>query len=235
MALTTHLSAQKQYPYTVAHQKPHYEIFDTNFVVNKNAFGGSINLGYGLNFNNISHYFSNPILIGLSMDFYIKKFIIQVEGSFGLSKTKQEMLFDKGRTWAKDKAVLSGHYGGNMGVCVIDNRYVLWAVTGGIGVKTMTSNLLFGKEISNNEPLLPFYKVGFYVDLKPLIILNSHIRVNNKDTKYSCVRLMFNYEGAIGKPKYSEYFYGNMLYFTLRIGSLSRSYHTKYNAKKIVY
>ena len=32
---TFQLHAQKQYPYSVKHKKPHYEIFDTNMVVSK--------------------------------------------------------------------------------------------------------------------------------------------------------------------------------------------------------
>jgi hypothetical protein len=228
------LQAQKQYPYTINYKKPHYEIFDTNLVVSKNGFGSSISLGYGLNFNQIADYFSNPFLLNVSMDFLINKFFIQVEGTFGLSKTKKEMVFEEGKTWAKDKAVLSGHYTLNFGASVLDNRFLLLLPNAGIGIKTMTSNLIFGKDISSNEPLLPYYKFGVFFNFKPLIISN-HIRINNKDIKYSCFRLGINFEGVIGKPSYSEYYNGNMLFFTLGIGKFSRSYSSKYNSNKFIY
>ena len=186
-----------------------------------------------MNFNEISNYFTNPLFIDASIDIFIKKFLLQFEGTFGLSKTKNELLFLEGSVWEKDKFVLSGHYTCNIGFSIIDNRFILITPNVGIGIKTMTSNLLFGKDISSNEPLLSYYKVGIFTNLKP-IILSSHMRINNKDINYSCLRLGIHFEGIIGKPKYSEYYNGNMLFFTLGIGSLSRSYNSKYDTKKMI-
>lgn len=63
--------AQKQYPYGLVNKKYQIEIVDTNFIVSNKAFGGSTFIGYGMNFNNISHYFTDPILIGVTLDFIL--------------------------------------------------------------------------------------------------------------------------------------------------------------------
>lgn len=219
--------AQKQYPYGLVNKKYQIEIVDTNFIVSNKAFGGSTFIGYGMNFNNISHYFTDPILIGFTLDFYINKFLFQGEANLGFGKTIKEMLFSDGHFWGKDKFALSAHSGLKLGYSIVDNRHILLTPNLGIGTKTMTSNFLFTYNNSTYNPLLALYKIGLFMDVKSLRFMQNQIRINNQEVNYVCLRLSINYEGVIGKPKYADYFYGNMLYFTIGMGGLGRSCHRK--------
>lgn len=192
------------------------------------AFGGSVFIGYGVNFNNISSYFTNPILGGITLDFHFNKLLFQAETNVGFGKTKKEMIFSDGYIWGKDEFTLSIHPGLKIGYSVVDNRHILLTPNIGIGTKTITSNFLFtDKHSSTYKPFLAMYKLGVFVDVKSLRFMQNQIRINNKEVNYISLRLSVNYEVMIGKPKYIDYFYGNMLYFTIGLGGLERRYYRK--------
>ena len=78
-----------------------------------------------------------------------------------------------------------------------------------------------------NEPFLPYYKLGFFIDLKSLTLLQEHTRINDKDENYTSLRLSFGINQPIGNPEYSEYYHGSMIYFTIGMGGLSRRFEKK--------
>lgn len=219
--------AQKQYPYGLIHKKNQIEIIDTNFLVSNIAFGGSAFIGYGFNFNNISSYFTNPILGGITLDFHFKKLLFQAETKVGFGKTKKEMIFSDGYIWEKDEFTFSVHPSLKIGYSFVDNQHILLTPTIGVGTKTITSNFLFTEEHSTYNPLLALCKIGVFIDVKSLLFMQIQIRINNKEVNYISLRLSVIYDVVIGKPKYTDYFYGNMLYFTIGLGGLERRYYRK--------
>jgi hypothetical protein len=203
------------------------EIFDSSLLPSKKAIGGNISIGYGIYDGNISNYFSNKILIGINVDLHRHRRIIQFEGNLGFGKTLQTMQFPEQLEWKKNKVALSAILGCNLGYSIVDNRNLLLAPLVGIGVNSLSSTFLTVSDNSKNEPFLPYYKIGFFFDIKPLAILQDHVRINNKDENYTSLRISMGLNSPIGKPKYSDYYLGRMIYITVGMGGLSRNYEQK--------
>lgn len=222
------LTAQVWKPDSVYIKGRNFEFYNSNLIASNNAAGGNIFIGEGFWLGNISEYFSNQFFIGCNIDFHRSKFIIQIDDYIGIGKVKQTMTFPNQFEWKKEKAGLSFMLGCNLGYSIIDNKNFLISPIAGIGVNILTSSLISStNENSNNEPFLPYYKLGFFIDFKSLSILQKHIRINDKDENYTSLRLSFGINQPIGSPKYSEYFKGSMIYFTIGMGGLSRRYEKK--------
>ena len=93
----------------------------------------------------------------------------------------------------------------------------------GVGGNYLTSSFWYSTSDNvENEPFLPYYKLGFFIDLKSLTLLEAHTRINDKDVYYTSLRLSFGINRPIGSPRYSEYYKGSMIYFTIGMGGLTR-------------
>ncbi len=205
-----------------------YEIFDSTLTASCNAMGGNIFLGHGIYTGNISEYFSNPYFIGINLDIHRKNLVIQIDDYIGFGKTKKTLTFPEGKEWKENKTALSCMFGGNLGYSIIDIKNIKLVPLAGINGTLLSSSIFTTSENSKNEPFLPHYKIGFYIDFKSFVLLQNHIRVNDMDENYTSLRLSFGYNAPIGSPKYSEYYKGPMFYFTIGMGGLSRQFTRKH-------
>jgi hypothetical protein len=204
-----------------------YDVFDSTLIPSHKALGGNIFIGHGIYNGNISEYFSNPYFIGINVDIHRKNFVIQIDDYIGFGKTNQTLTFPDQKEWGKNKAALSFMFGGNLGYSIIDNKHLKLVPLAGINATLLSSTFLTTSDNSENEPFLPYYKIGFYIDFKSLVLLQEHIRINNVDENYTSLRLSFGLNSPIGNPKHSEYYKGPMFYLTIGMGGLSRQFMRK--------
>lgn len=221
---TMNISAQENRLDSVHIQGRNYEYFDPSFVPSKKAIGGNVFLGQGFLQGNIADYFSNPIFIGLNVDIHRGNTIIQIDDYIGFGKTQKTMTFPEQLEWKEGKAALSFMLGGNLGYSVIDTKNFKFVPIAGIGANLLSSTFLSPSDNSKNEPFLPYYKIGFFIDLKSLTLLQEHVRINNADENYTSLRLSIGLNSTIGKPKYYDYYHGSMIYFSIGMGGLSRQF-----------
>lgn len=221
------IMAQNNEPDSIFVKGRNYEVFDTTLTPSNKALGGNIFLGHGIYKSNISKYFSNPYFIGINIDIHKKNFVIQVDDYIGFGKTKQTLAFRDQKEWKENKAALTFMFGGNLGYSIIDNKHIKLVPLAGINATLLSSTFFTTSENSENEPFLPYYKIGFYIDFKSIVILQNHIRINNVDENYTSLRLSFGLNSPIGNPKYSEYYKGSMFYVTIGMGGLSRQFTRK--------
>ena len=185
------------------------------------AIGGSIFLGYGMLNGNISDYITNPIFIGINVDFHRQRLVIQIDDYIGFGKVKKTMEFLDDLEWSKNKAALHFMLGGNLGYTLINSESFKFVPLAGIGFDLLSSTFLGSSENQENEPFLPYYKLGCYLDIKSLRLFRNNYSFNY-DERYTCVRLSFGLNSPIGKPKYGEFYSGSMIYFTIGMGGLGR-------------
>jgi hypothetical protein len=89
-----------------------------------------------------------------------------------------------------------------------------------IGFSKTEQTMFFPKQY---DPLLPHYKFGFFVDIKPLAIFDKQrISIDDVYDGYACLRLSFGISMPIGRLKYDDYFYGSMTYFTIGMGGYTK-------------
>lgn len=184
------------------------------------ALGGNIFLGYGKLNGNISNYISDPIFIGLNIDFHRQRWVIQIDDYIGFGKVKETMNFPEDLKWAENKAALHFMGGVNLGYSLINTNSFKIVPLGGIGFDLLTSTVLGSSENQKNEPFLPYYKLGCYFDLKSLRLFNNNNSFNYNDD-YTCVRLSFGLNSSIGRPKFDEFYKGSMFYFTIGMAGFS--------------
>lgn len=191
-----------------------------NEVEKYKALGGNIFVGYGLSTGNISEYFTNPFLVGINVDILRQRMVFQIDGYLGFGKTKKTMEFPDNLEWSKNKMALHSMIGGNFGYTLVNTEALKFVPLAGIGFSGITSSFLTVSDNSKNEPLFPYYKVGFYIDIKSLRFFRGDYRFNY-DGGYTCVRLNFGIKSQIGKRKYESFYQGNMIYFTIGFGGLA--------------
>jgi len=184
------------------------------------AIGGNIFLGYGMLKGNISDYITNPIFIGINVDFHRQRFVIQIDDYIGFGKVKKTMEFPDDLEWSNNKAALHFMLGGNLGYTLINSESFKFVPLAGIGFDLLSSAFLGSSENQKNEPFLPYYKLGCYFDIKSLRLYRNNYSFNYNGG-YTCVRLSFGLNYPIGKPKFDEFFSGSMFNFTLGMGGLS--------------
>jgi hypothetical protein len=185
------------------------------------AIGGNIFLGYGMLNGNISNYFTNPTFIGINVDFHRQRLVIQIDDYIGFGKVKKTMEFPDDLEWSKNKAALHFMLGGNLGYTLLNSESFKFVPLAGIGFDLLSSTFLGSSENQENEPFLPYYKLGCYLDIKSLRLFRNNYSFNY-DESYTCVRLSFGVNSPIGKPKYDEFYSGGMVYFTIGMGGLGR-------------
>ena len=185
------------------------------------AIGGNIFLGYGMLNGNISNYITNPIFIGINVDIHRQRLVIQIDDYIGFGKVKKTMEFPDDLEWSKNKAALHFMLGGNLGYTLINSESFKFVPLAGIGFDLLSSTFLGSSENQENEPFLPYYKLGCYFDIKSLRLFRNNYSFNY-DESYTCVRLSFGVNSPIGKPKYGEFYNGSMVYFTIGMGGLGR-------------
>ena len=185
------------------------------------AVGGNIFTGYGLLKGNISEYFTNPFFIGINVDILRQRMVFQIDSYIGFGKTKKTMEFPDNLKWGEKKMALHGMLGGNLGVTLINTAAFKFVPLAGIGFNGLTSTFLTVSDNSINEPLFPYYKLGCYIDIKSLRLFRRDYRFNYGDG-YTCVRLSFGIQPQIGTRKYESFYQGNMIYFTIGMGGLTR-------------
>jgi len=185
------------------------------------AVGGNISVGYGLLTGNISEYFTNPFLVGINVDILRQKMVIQIDGHLGFGKTKKTMEFPDNLEWAKNKMALHAMLGGNFGYTLVNAKSLKFVPLAGIGFSGISSSFITVSDNSINEPLFPYYKIGFYTDIKSLRLFGSDYRFNYDDG-YTCIRLSFGIKSQIGTRKHESFYQGNMIYFTIGMGGLAR-------------
>ncbi|MEP2026245.1 MAG: hypothetical protein ABJH98_11700 [Reichenbachiella sp.] len=185
------------------------------------ALGGNIFLGYGHLKGNISNYISNPIFLGINVDILRGKMVFQIDDYIGFGKTIQTLSFPDDLEWSENMPALHFMLGGNFGYTILNTEAIKIVPLSGIGINLLTSSFLTSSDNSKNEPILPYYKLGCYIDIKSLRLFKDH-RSFNYDEDYTCIRLSFGINSPIGTPKYENYYDGNMVYFTIGMGGLGR-------------
>jgi hypothetical protein len=181
------------------------------------AIGGSFFVGYGNLNGNISQFISNPLFIGMNIDILRQKFVFQIDDYIGFGNTKMTLNLSNNEYWNKNKFTLHGILGGNIGYSLIDSESIKIVPLVGVGVGILTTNLI---NTNDYEPLLPYYKLGCYIDLKSLKLFRNNISFNYNNS-YTCARLSFGVNSSIGKPKYDTFFKGSMIYITIGMGGLN--------------
>lgn len=184
------------------------------------AVGGNIFIGKGILHGNNSEYITNPVFIGINVDILRQRMVIQIDDYIGFGKVKKTMNFPNDLEWSKNKAALHFMFGGNVGYALLNIKAFKFVPLTGIGADLLTSTFMGASVNSINEPFLPYYKVGCYMDIKSLKLFKNDFSFND-DESYTCVRLSVGLNSPIGKPKYDKFYSGNMIYFTIGMGGLS--------------
>ena len=177
--------------------------------------------GYGLLNGNILKYFTDPFFIGINVDLIRQKMVIQFDDYIGFGKTKKTMEFPDDLEWLKNKTALHFIGGGNFGYTIINSESFKFVPLVGIGYNIITSKIFISNDNSLNEPFFPYYKIGCYIDMKSPKLSKNNYSFNYKDN-YTCIRLSFGMKNQIGTRKYKSFYQGNMIYFTIGIGTLYR-------------
>lgn len=188
---------------------------------NYRALGGNIFLGYGKLNGNIANYITDPIFVGINVDIHRQRLVIQIDDYIGFGKVKKTMDFPDDLEWSKNKAALHFMLGGNLGYTLINSNSIKIVPLGGVGFDLLSSTFMGSSDNKENEPFLPYYKLGCYFDIKSLRLFRNNYSFNYDDG-YTCVRLSLGLNTPIGKPKFDEFYSGSMFYFTIGMGGLSR-------------
>jgi len=200
------------------------EIYTQDLKASRKALGGNIFLGKIKYSGNLSRFFKDPFIIGINLDFHRNKWVWQIDDYLGFGKTKEKMIFTENDIWDKDKSVYSVMLGGNLGYTLYDTRNIKFVPLAGINIQMLGSTFMSTSDIAEYEPVLPYFKMGFYIDFKSLVLLQNHIRINHEDENYTSLRLSMGINLPLSKGNYEEYFHVPMLYLTLGMGGLSRAY-----------
>jgi hypothetical protein len=223
--LANRIIAQELKPNWISIQRNNYDFFDSTLIASHKAVGGNIFVGTGFWNGTISSYFSNPFFLGLNYDIHRNKLIIQIDDYIGFGKVKQTMLFPENLEWKKNETVIYAMAGCNLGYPIIDTKHFKFVPIGGIGFNLLSALAKSPKDGNGkNEPFLPHYKLGFFMDFKSVEMLDKRVRINNQDQYYTSLRLSFGMTNPIGTPKYAVYYNGSMLYITAGIGGLTREF-----------
>ncbi|MCK9451077.1 MAG: hypothetical protein M0Q90_05250 [Bacteroidales bacterium] len=206
-----------------------FEVFDSTLVPSHKALGGNIFLGHGIYNGNISTYFSNTYFVGINIEFYRKNFIIQIDDYIGFGKTKRTLKYPDQKEWRENKAALSFMFGSNFSYSVLDTKHITLVPLVGINVSLLSASIFKTSESEKveNGPFLPYYKIGFYIDFKTIVLLQNHLRLNKTDLYYNSLRLSFGLNSPIGNPKHAEFYEGSMFYVTIGMGGLTRNFSRK--------
>jgi hypothetical protein len=182
--------------------------------VNNNAVGGNIFLGYGYLVGNISDYVSNPIFIGINVEYHIRKLVLQYDGYLGFGKVNETMEFPNDLKWSKNKFVLHTTGRANFGYSLIVNKYFKFVPISGIGFNSLRSTFFVSTDKLDIEPIIPIYNLGCYIDIKSLRLFKNDTSFNFMDS-YTCIRLSLGLISPIGRQRYDEFYNGRMIYFTI--------------------
>lgn len=198
--------------------------FDNKPIVfTDNSLGGNFFIGNGIYTGNISEYFSNPFYVGLNLDYYKNRIVIQFDDYIGFGKTKNNIGYTTQEIWDKNDFVLSGMINLSLGYCLIDNDNIMVVPLSGIGLNKLSANLDELYDFGNKyKPIIPHIKLGCYVDLRIWRFFKNNPSFNNNDGSYSCPRLTFGYTIQVGQTDYSEFYDGNQFYITLGFGGLGK-------------
>lgn len=197
-------------------------------VVNTNkAIGANIFLGQGYYFGNISDYFTNPFLVGISLDIYRGNFVIQIDDYYGFGKTKQTLTFSDNKEWTKDENAYSWMLGCNVGYQLYNNQRIKFVPIAGVGFNDLSSLMFASNDLSKYQPTLPFYKLGFFADIKTSKLRRKTNDELPKRENHFGVRLSFGVNSPIGTSDYPEYYNGTTVYFSIGFRGLSRKYEQR--------
>ncbi len=187
------------------------------------SMGGNFFVGNGIYSGNISTYFSNPIYVGLNIDYYRNRFVIQFDNYLGFGKTQNILDFTNQDFWDKNDFVLSGMINLSIGFSIIDNDKIMIVPLVGMGFNKLAANLDELYDFKNPfKPIAPHITLGGYIDLRSLKIFKYHPSFNSQDGSYTCPRLSFGYTLPIGQIDYAQFYQGNQLYLSLGIGGLGK-------------
>jgi hypothetical protein len=198
------LYAQNRKPDLVFDKERVNEFHDSTSKSSNKAFGCNFFVGPGFLNGNISNYFDDLFLFGASLDAQKGKLVFQIDAYLSFPSIKDTMTFLDTRAWTKKDYAESDMIGCNLGYSLIDAKRFRFAPIGGIGINF----------IDVNNTILPYYKFGFLLDLKPLFLFHRH-KIHDDNQNYKKLRLSLGYYSLIGKPEYSNYFNGSIIYFTV--------------------
>jgi hypothetical protein len=182
------------------------------------SIGGNFFLGQGIYSGKISNFFSDPFYVGINLDYYTKRLMVQFDDYIGFGKTKQTIHYPNDDVWDGHQFVLSGMINLSIGYCLIDNAKIMIVPLGGAGFNKLSANTDELYDFTNKvKPVLPHLKFGGYIDLKQIKLFKK----NNEDS-YACPRLSFGMNIPVGNPNYKEYYDGNQFYITLGLAGLGK-------------
>ncbi|MBR9923124.1 MAG: hypothetical protein GYB31_20030 [Bacteroidetes bacterium] len=188
-----------------------------------NSIGGNFFIGNGIYAGNISDYFSNPFYVGINLEYYKNRIVIQFDDYIGFGKTIKDIDYGAQEMWDKDNFVLSGMIDLSIGYSLIDNDNIMIVPLSGIGFNKLSASLDglydFGDKY---KPIIPHIKIGCYFDLRVWRFFKNNTSFNAKDGSYSCPRLTFGYTLPLGQVDYSEFYDGNQFYITVGFGGLGK-------------
>lgn len=182
------------------------------------AIGFGISLGYGILDGQISQYFSNSVFLGVNLDFFKQRMLIQIDDYIGCGFIKKEMQFSKDLKWRDNKMAMHFKLGGNIGYAALDNSHIKVVPLAGAGIGLLTSSLISDSKCPECQPVLPYYKLGAVVDLKSVNLFYNDLY---DDEEYFGLRFSVGWNAPLGKPKNAAFFNGNMLYLSIGIGGFS--------------
>lgn len=185
------------------------------------ALGGNIFLGYGKLNGNISNFISDPYFVGINIDIYRKRILIQFDDCIGFGKVSQAMLFQNGIEWSKDEKVLHAMAGGNIGYKLINTESLMLVPLAGLGFNSLSHRSPDSSLADEVQPFLFYYKFGSYLDIKAIRIFPNNGSFNDAES-YSCLRLSLGLSAPLVNPKYDAYYRGSMFYLTIGMGGLVR-------------
>lgn len=187
------------------------------------SFGGNFFIGNGIYNGNISDFFSNPIYIGINLEYYKKGIVIQFDDYIGFGKTKNTIEYSTEEIWDKNDFVLSGMMNLSLGYSIMDNDKIMIVTLSGLGFNKLSANLYELYDFGNSyKPTLPYAKFGCYLDLRIIRFFNNNPNFNSNTESYFCPKLSFGYTVPISKNNYPGFYDGNLIYLTIGFGGLEK-------------
>ena len=185
------------------------------------GFGVMFFIGQGVLNQAISNYFTHPIFIGINIDIIRNRTIIQIDDYIGFSKTKKGLVFSDGTEWKTGTMAFHATLGANIGYAVADNYRFKLVPIAGLGINLLSSTILKSSDTESNEPIIPYFKLGYYLDIKSRLLTGKRVYYNGKESSYASFRISTGINLPIGNPKYSSYYKGELFYITIGIGGVT--------------
>jgi hypothetical protein len=213
---------------TISVKGRNIKILDSCLVASPNASSGVFSIGRDWLTGNLGDHFSLNFVLGLGGEYLRKKEVFQFEGFLGIGEAEQTFSIP-GKGFVNNfQTVGSFSLGANYGYQLINSKNIRLVPLTGLGITWLNFSASQDKEHSPVTKVnLPYVKFGAYIDFKSLSFIGNHVRINRQDYTYASLRLSAGMNAPIGKPKFPEYYYGALFYFSVGMSVMNRDYYLK--------